>query len=250
MRDKNGYELNSGSTIAAVLYGNGDFAETLRTAFNFGWDADNTAATAGTIVGTMKGYRWMLSQGWQIVDRYRNTSRDGMPMDETISSFADRLITISESVIEDQGGERVRNGFRTVYRIPVQKPANVYPMPSFDSAQAKLRDKYHDWIMSSMKPSADAQDRARAAYMAIALDLAEEAKRVQPQDWAAALEELNRVEQISQVLYHHSDVPLADPLRERASKAGLKKGDSELTEWIWSRTTATTEDYESWSTES
>ena len=47
MRDKNGFELNTASTIAALLYGEGDFSKTLMTAFNFGWDADNTAATAG-----------------------------------------------------------------------------------------------------------------------------------------------------------------------------------------------------------
>ena len=49
MRDKNGYELNSASIVASLLYGRGDFVETLRLAFNFGWDADCNAATAGTI---------------------------------------------------------------------------------------------------------------------------------------------------------------------------------------------------------
>lgn len=59
MRDKNGYELNTAATIAALLYGGGDFAETLRLAFNFGWDADNNAATCGA--------SWVLSTaaaGW------------------------------------------------------------------------------------------------------------------------------------------------------------------------------------------
>ena len=54
MRDRNGYELNTAATIAALLYGNGDFQETLRHAFNFGWDCDNTAATAGTIIGVVR----------------------------------------------------------------------------------------------------------------------------------------------------------------------------------------------------
>jgi len=49
MRDRNGYELNTAATIAALLYGQGDFVATLQHAFNFGWDCDNTAATAGTI---------------------------------------------------------------------------------------------------------------------------------------------------------------------------------------------------------
>ena len=38
-----------------LLYGQGGFTKTLTTAFNFGWDADNTAATAGTIIGIIKG---------------------------------------------------------------------------------------------------------------------------------------------------------------------------------------------------
>jgi len=72
MRDRNGYELNTASTIAALLYGEGDFVKTFMTAFNFGWDADNNAATAGTIIGVIKGYRWMMKQNWKIVDRYHN----------------------------------------------------------------------------------------------------------------------------------------------------------------------------------
>ena len=56
-RDWNGYELNTGSVIGALLYGNGNFEKTLQLAFNFGWDADNTAATAGTIAGVICGCR-------------------------------------------------------------------------------------------------------------------------------------------------------------------------------------------------
>ena len=60
-RDGNGYELNSASTIAALLYGGGDLAQTLRIAFNFGWDADNNAATAATVVGVIKGLSGMCT---------------------------------------------------------------------------------------------------------------------------------------------------------------------------------------------
>ncbi|HYW78153.1 MAG TPA: ADP-ribosylglycohydrolase family protein, partial [Thermoguttaceae bacterium] len=125
MRDNNGYELNTGSTIAALLYGQGDLVQTLKTAFNFGWDADNNAATAGTIVGVVKGYRWMLAQGWQIVDRYENTTRDNMPGDETITSFADRLIDLAETVIKENGGKREMSGATPVYVIPVESPGCV-----------------------------------------------------------------------------------------------------------------------------
>ena len=46
-RDANGHELNTGAIIAALLYGKGDFAEYLKLAFNFGWDAECDAATVG-----------------------------------------------------------------------------------------------------------------------------------------------------------------------------------------------------------
>jgi hypothetical protein len=55
MRDKNGYELNTAATIASLVYGSGELPLTLQHAFNFGWDCDNSAATAGTIVGVMNG---------------------------------------------------------------------------------------------------------------------------------------------------------------------------------------------------
>jgi hypothetical protein len=54
IRDINGFELNTGAIIASLLYGERDFAESLKYAFNFGWDADCNAATVGTIKGGLK----------------------------------------------------------------------------------------------------------------------------------------------------------------------------------------------------
>ena len=34
---------------------------------------------------------WFMSQNWNIRDKYKNTSRDGMPGNETITSYADRI---------------------------------------------------------------------------------------------------------------------------------------------------------------
>ncbi|MGA2117255.1 MAG: ADP-ribosylglycohydrolase family protein [Bryobacteraceae bacterium] len=86
MRDRNSVWLNGASTLSALLYGDGDWAQTVRAAFNFGWDADNNAAASGTIVGVLKGNRFLKSQGWDIKDQYRNTSRDDMPEGETIAT--------------------------------------------------------------------------------------------------------------------------------------------------------------------
>ena len=237
MRDKNGYELNTASTIAALTYGAGDVAETLRHAFNFGWDADNNAATAGTIVGVMKGYRWMIAQGWTIVDRYRNETRDGMPEDETITSFADRLIDIAERVIVEHGGERVTDRLRTVYRIPVEKPATVYPLPVLSGQMAQLQAQMKDDIESAILDERTSREQAQAVYLAIALDLADSIRARRPEQWSRALAMLDEFPQMAQVLYHHSPIPAAEPIRARARRAGLEPPAAEEEEWIWRATT-------------
>jgi len=152
VRDMNGHELNTGSIIAALLYGQGDFAESLKFAFNFGWDADCNAATVGTIVGVTNGYRNMLNHHkrqdpeWQIVDRYRNTTRDNMPMDETITSYADRIIEIFEMVNETNGGKETLKNNIMVYEILSESPANVIKLSQlafFTSKNVKKSRKMH-----------------------------------------------------------------------------------------------------------
>ncbi len=238
MRDRNGYELNSASVIGPLLYGNGDFAETLRLAFSFGWDADNTAATAGTILGVMKGYRWMMAQGWDIRDRYRNTTRDFMPEDETITSFADRLIALAEQVIAKNGGERVAGAHGVIYRIPAETPANVSPLPTLLGEVDRMKAQLRGEIAAALQPDADPRSRARAAYLAIALGISTEFRSAHPAEWNNAIDDLKAYPQVAQVLFHHSPVPAAEPIRRRAREAGYPEPDREDQEWIWRTTHA------------
>jgi hypothetical protein len=223
MRDRNGYELNTGSTIAALLYGRGDFVPTLLTAFNFGWDADNTAATAGTIVGVLKGYRWMLAQGWQIVDRYKNTTRENMPEDETITSFADRLADLAEKLIIEQGGKRLTEDGRIIYRVAAQEPGCVQRRESPAVQAAALQAKLKNEIDDSLAHPASREQRARAAYYAICLGLAPAIRAERPQQWANALHALSGCENVVQAIFYHSPTPLGDALRAKAAAAGLPK---------------------------
>jgi len=223
MRDRNGYELNTGSTIAALLYGRGDFIRTLIAGFNFGWDADNNAATSGTILGVMKGYRWMLAQDWQIVDRYKNTTRENMPNDETITSFADRLIDLAERVIVEQGGQRFAKDGRIVYRINTQEPKCIQPMEDPDAQTVSLREKLQVEIRDSITHPTSKQQLARAAYYAICLDLAESVRREHPQEWSDALAALSSYDDVVQAIFHHSPTPLGEKLREKALASGLQK---------------------------
>ncbi|UCD50008.1 MAG: ADP-ribosylglycohydrolase family protein [Phycisphaerales bacterium] len=224
MRDRNGYELNTGATIAALLYGRGDFVPTLIAAFNFGWDADNSAATAGTIIGVTKGYRWMLAQGWPIVDRYHNTTRQNMPMDETITSFADRLIDLAERVIGEQEGRRITEDGSIVYRINRQQPACVYPLQAPDAQIAGLGVAMRNEIERTLERGTTGQEMARAAYCAICLDMTDSMQAKHPQQWPRALDALTTdYPNVVQAIFYHAPTPQGDALRKKALAAGLQK---------------------------
>jgi hypothetical protein len=231
MRDRNGYELNTASTIAAILYGRGDFVKTLITAFNFGWDADNNAATSGTIIGVIKGYRWMMQQGWQMVDRYHNTTRDNMPMDETITSFADRLIDISERVIIENGGQRKNISGQIVYQIPAEKPENITPLPDLDNEIARMQLNLKPSIKKIIINENRYPKLAIAAYSAICLDLAPDLKQQYPEKWSKALDALNKYPKVVQVLFFQSPFTEGDQLRKKALTAGLKKPKQKIKIW-------------------
>ena len=84
MGDKNGYELNTAATVAVAARRQGGFPRDV-VRLDFGWDADNNAATGGAIMGVMKGKRRTDAEGWNIKDVYRNTIARRMPDDETIT---------------------------------------------------------------------------------------------------------------------------------------------------------------------
>jgi len=203
IRDRNGHELNTGAIIAGLLYGNGDFAESVKLTYNFGWDADCTAATVGTILGVTNGYRRMMNQNadytgrdkfrveeWQIVDRYRNTSRDNMPMDETITSFADRVIELFEMVNEENGGTKIVVDNTVVYQIPIEQPATVIEISPVEEQKQLLLKEFEKQIIQGIA-SSDREERARAAYMAVCLDMSSSLARGNSKQWKAARNDLS-----------------------------------------------------------
>jgi hypothetical protein len=220
-RDRNGHELNTANVIASLLYGKGDYISTSIHAFNNGWDADNNAATACTIVGLQKGYRWMKAQKWDILDKYRNTSRDNMPENETITSYADRIFALAERNIVENGGQKLSRDGKTVYRVRLQAPANLEPLPDFTAELADLQSKLRKEIESGIARGADKQAQARAAYLAIGLDLVGPLRAKYPDQWKNAIAALNSYPKVMQVLFFPR-VPEGEKLRDKALAAGLQ----------------------------
>lgn len=218
MRDRNGVVLNGASAVAALLYGKGDFVETARHAFNFGWDADNNAATACTVVGVIKGAAWMNSQGWNIKDVFRNTSRDDMPTDETITKFGDRLIAVAEQVITEHGGGKTAGS----YRIRTETPALLERLPDPDKQFAALRAGLRPVIEAEINTPSSTVQQARGAYLAICLDYAPAMKQKYPDGWAKAIQALAGYPKMLDVIYYQSG-PAGDKIRAKAAAAGLPK---------------------------
>ena len=181
----------------------------------------------------MKGYRWMLSQGWEIVDRYNSTRlRKNMPKDETITSFADRLIHLAEKVITNQGGERIIKNGKPFYKIKTEKPGNIYQLQNLNHQISDLQEKMKNNIAKVIiEPKSSNEEKARAAYYAICLKLAKSLKQKHPIEWNNAINALNSYWRMAQVLFYYSDVPLGKILQEEAIAVGLKKPDNKKKIW-------------------
>jgi len=223
MRDRNGVWLNGASTISALLYGDGDWTQTVRSAFNFGWDADNNAAASGTILGVVKGNKVLKSQGWDIKDLYRNTSRDDMPEGETITTYSDRLIALAQLNISEHGGSQTTVNGKSVYRISTEKPANVEPLPDLKKQYATMRSQLSGEIEKGVVSGASAREKARAAYLAICLDFAPELKEKHSAQWPAAVAALHGYPRVLQAVFYEAPFPAGDRIREKAIAAGVQK---------------------------
>jgi hypothetical protein len=231
MRDRNGVWLNGASTISALLYGDGDFVQTVRAAFNFGWDADNNAAASGAILGVLKGSKWLWSQGWDIKDKFRNTSRDEMPEDETITSYGDRLIALAEANITQHGGSKTIANGRPAYRIRFENAANVEPLRDLAKQHDALRDQLRGEIERAVAAGASSREKARAAYLAICLDFAFEMKQKHPPQWAQAIDALAGYPRVLAVIFFESPIPAGESIRQKALSAGLQKPAQRLRLW-------------------
>ena len=232
MRDRNGIELNTGAIIASLLYGEGDFSESLKMAFNMGWDADCNAATVGTIIGVVYGYRKMIGQGWQVIDRYRNTTRENMPMDETITSFADRIIELFEMVNEQNGGKKVMANQKLVYEIPMEIPAPVMLLRPLENQKQELRTEWEQTVINNIMYG-DREAKARSAYMAVCFDMDRELSKKYARQWKDACYQLSGYWKIMANIFQGDGAAPFTRLAEMRDKfiaAGFKPPAGRITE--------------------
>jgi hypothetical protein len=103
--------INIGATTLALLYGDGDFEQTVQIAILAGWDSDCNPATAGGLLGLISGYSGLpVELTAQCGDVYRNLTRPDLPapgpppQDDSILAICTRWQTLAEQVILAAGG--------------------------------------------------------------------------------------------------------------------------------------------------
>jgi len=120
--------MNTGATILAILYGRGDFKDTVQIAVLAGWDCDCNPATAGGLVGIINGFSHLpndLIDSNICGDVYENVYRPYLPdpgqyipQYDTISNIASRLTNLAEQSILNNGGYITGSGPAKTYHIP------------------------------------------------------------------------------------------------------------------------------------
>jgi hypothetical protein len=161
----------------------------------------------------------MNDQHWDIKDVYRNTTRDDMPMKETLTGLENSLIAAARITIKKNGGELVTKNDHGFYRIHTESPSNIEPLHTDAEQLAHLRKHFAPQFEKDL--AAPGVARARAAYIALCIGESEKLKRESPAAWSAAINELQ--ENYPAVVHNrfHSPEPLSNQYGQEAERAGL-----------------------------
>jgi hypothetical protein len=120
--------INTGATVLAILYGRGDFRDTVQIGVLAGWDCDCNPATAGGLIGVIEGFSKLpldLTDPNICGDIYKNVHRpylpdpnQPLPQYDTITNIAGRLTDLAEQSILSNGGYVTGSGSARTYHIP------------------------------------------------------------------------------------------------------------------------------------
>ena len=105
--------INFAASIVSLLFGEGDYQETVKIAVLAGWDSDNPAATWGGLLGFMIGRQGVEEAfGQEFSTRYNiHRTRTAFPVPEGIDNFPDMAAAgvkiVDRVVVDEIGGEIV-----------------------------------------------------------------------------------------------------------------------------------------------
>ncbi len=128
--------INTGATVLALLYGNGDFKDTVQISVLAGWDNDCNPATAAGLIGIINGYSGLpadLTDPNICGDTYKNVYRPYLPdpnlyrpQYDTITNIASKLADLAEENILGNSGYITYDPNKT-YHIPDNNTITIAP---------------------------------------------------------------------------------------------------------------------------
>lgn len=128
-------KLNSAFVALAMLYGNGDFTETLDIAARCGQDADCNPSTAGGVLGVMLGYDKIPAFWLDPLKEIENLDFDGT--DISLNDSYQMSLSQAKQLIAKNGG-KVAGGR---VEIPVETPAALPLEQNFTNTYPLFRER-------------------------------------------------------------------------------------------------------------
>jgi hypothetical protein len=124
--------INFASSIVSLLYGEGDYKETVKIAVLAGWDSDNPAATWGGLLGFMHGRDGIeRAFGRKFADGFNiHRTRGGFPNDriDSIQSMAEKGMFVIDRVVQEEMGGGI-DLLNDRWFIPTERPSVQRPSP-------------------------------------------------------------------------------------------------------------------------
>jgi len=163
--------ITNGALVAtALLYGKGDFQETLSLAFALGYDADCNAALCGTVLGVMQGANAMKAhKDWTLPERYINQTRDEFPKILTMNYITQTTLRVAEQVIVGAGGRRIESDGRVDFEIPVEAPSPLPSLNHFTATEHENAETANQKINDEAASALDGDDAVARPFAAIRL---------------------------------------------------------------------------------
>jgi imidazolonepropionase-like amidohydrolase len=100
--------INFAASMVSLLYGEGDYRETVKIAVLTGWDSDNPAATWGGLLGFMHGKTGIEKAfDMQFADRFNiHRTRGNFPNEgvDTFQAMAERGVFVVDRVVQEEMG--------------------------------------------------------------------------------------------------------------------------------------------------
>lgn len=129
--------INTGATVLALLYGQGDFKGTIQIGVLAGWDCDCNPATAAGLLGIVYGFSGLpadLTDPAICGNAYLNVNRPGLPdagaglpQYDAVTTIALRMLVLAEENILRNGGYYTCSPLAWRYHVPEPEPLVAKP---------------------------------------------------------------------------------------------------------------------------